>query len=114
MDDDAPIQVSGKVWKEKGVKAGADKAAIVGTSWEKKMADKAARQRYLEQKRSAQAAYKDKRKVRGSFDRLWYGRHLQVSGNACCTLEPMLHSHCNLAVMSLFSSQSGKSCFEVE
>ena len=59
----AAMQVSGKVWKEKGVKAGADKAAIVGTSWEKKMAEKAARQRYLDVKRTAQAAYKDKRKV---------------------------------------------------
>jgi len=63
VEGEAYRKVSGKVWKEKGVKAGADKAAIVGTSWEKKMAEKAARQRYLDVKRTAQAAYKDKRKA---------------------------------------------------
>jgi hypothetical protein len=56
-------QVSGKTWKAAGVKAGSDKAAILGTSWEKKMADKRARQLFNEQKNAAVAAAKDKRKV---------------------------------------------------
>lgn len=57
------LQVSGKTWKAPGVKAGSAKAAILGTSWEKKMADKRAKQLFNEAKQAAVSAAKEKRKV---------------------------------------------------
>lgn len=56
--------VSGKVWKGPGTKAGTYKAAIVGTSWEKKMAAKAARKQLAEQKAAATEAIRAKRKAK--------------------------------------------------
>lgn len=55
--------VSGKVWKGPGFKAGTYKSAIVGTSWDKKMADKAVRKQLAEQKNVAVEALKAKRKA---------------------------------------------------
>ncbi len=58
-------QVSGKVWKAEAEKrASADKNAVLGSSWEKKMREKALRKVFLEQKAAAIEAAKDKRKVR--------------------------------------------------
>jgi hypothetical protein len=58
------LQVSGKVWKGPGTKAGTYKSAIVGTTWEKKMAAKATKKVLSEQKAIAVGALKAKRKVR--------------------------------------------------
>lgn len=58
-------QVSGKVWKGEAEKrASADKNAIRGSSWEKKMREKALRKAFLDQKQAAREALKDRRKVR--------------------------------------------------
>jgi rRNA-processing protein CGR1 len=56
--------VSGKVWKAPGFKAGTYKSAVVGTSWEKKMAAKAAKQQFSEHKSAAVEALKAKRKAK--------------------------------------------------
>jgi hypothetical protein len=58
-------QVSGKVWKGAGFKAGTYKSAIVGTTWEKKMAAKAARKQFVEHKNIAVESMRAKRKVGG-------------------------------------------------
>eukprot|EP00775_Hariotina_reticulata_P011667 gene11667-11810_t len=56
--------VSGKVWKDEAEKrASADKNAVLGTSWDKKMREKALRKAFLEQKAAAQDAAKEKRKA---------------------------------------------------
>eukprot|EP00878_Enallax_costatus_P027176 GHUV01029234.1.p1 GENE.GHUV01029234.1~~GHUV01029234.1.p1 ORF type:complete len:110 (+),score=40.67 GHUV01029234.1:419-748(+) len=58
------MQVSGKVWKaEAGKRASADKNAILGSSWEKKMQEKALRKAFLEQKQAARESLRDKRKA---------------------------------------------------
>jgi hypothetical protein len=56
-------QVSGKVWKAAGFKAGTYKSEVVGTSWEKKMAAKAAKKQFTEQKKAAVESLRAKRKV---------------------------------------------------
>ncbi|KIZ01821.1 hypothetical protein MNEG_6141 [Monoraphidium neglectum] len=56
--------VSGKVWKGPGTKAGTYKSAIVGTTWEKKMAAKATKKVLSEQKAIAVGALKAKRKAK--------------------------------------------------
>lgn len=58
--------VSGKVWKGPGFKAGTYKSAVVGTSWEQKMAAKAARKQFAEQKAAASEARRDKRKAKSA------------------------------------------------
>eukprot|EP00877_Chromochloris_zofingiensis_P012428 jgi/Chrzof1/7439/Cz02g24030.t1 len=65
LDGESYRKVSGKVWKTPGRKAGTDKACILGTSWEKKMADKALRRQLQQQKHAAQEAIKEKRKAIG-------------------------------------------------
>ena len=61
------MQVSGKVWKAEAEKrATADKNAILGSSWEKKMQEKALRKAFLEQKQAARESLRDKRKVGGN------------------------------------------------
>lgn len=58
------VQVSGKAWKEAPTKrSSAAKNAIVGSSWEKKMRDKALAKALAEQKAAAVEAIKEKRKV---------------------------------------------------
>lgn len=57
-------QVSGKAWKGPGTKAGSYKSAIVGTTWEKKMAAKAVKKQLAEQKAVAVESARAKRKVR--------------------------------------------------
>jgi hypothetical protein len=65
--------VSGKIWKGEAEKrASADKNAILGSSWEKKMQAKALKKAFQEQKQAAVDAQKEKRKV-GAAD-------------ACCVL----------------------------
>ncbi|GBF87834.1 hypothetical protein Rsub_00546 [Raphidocelis subcapitata] len=56
--------VSGKVWKGAGFKAGTYKSAIMGTSWEKKMATKAAKKQFSEQKAVAVDSLRAKRKAK--------------------------------------------------
>jgi hypothetical protein len=57
--------VSGKVWKDAPAKrASSDKNAVVGSSWDKKMAEKAARKAFQEQKAAAVTAVKEKKRVR--------------------------------------------------
>jgi len=56
--------VSGKVWKAAGVKAGTYKSQIVGSSWDKKMATKAAKKQFSAQKSEAVQGLRAKRKVR--------------------------------------------------
>jgi hypothetical protein len=72
--------VSGKVWKDGAEKrASADKNAVLGTSWEKKMQEKALRKAFLEQKAAAQDTAKEKRKV--SF---------ALTAAACCLLVQLM------------------------
>lgn len=60
-------QVSGKVWKAEAEKrASADKNKVLGSSWDKKMQEKALRKAFQEQKAEAVAAQKEKRKVSSS------------------------------------------------
>jgi hypothetical protein len=62
------VQVSGKVWKGEAEKrASADKNAILGSSWEKKMQAKALKKSFQEQKQAAVDALKEKRKVRAAI-----------------------------------------------
>lgn len=58
--------VSGKVWKGAGFKAGTYKSAVVGTTWEQKMALKAARKQFSEQKAAAGELRRDKRKAKSA------------------------------------------------
>lgn len=61
----AALQVSGKTWKGEAEKrASADKNAVLGSSWEKKMQAKALKKSFQEQKQAAVDAHKEKRKVR--------------------------------------------------
>lgn len=63
----AALQVSGKTWKGEAEKrASADKNAVLGSSWEKKMQAKALKKAFQEQKQAAVDAHKEKRKVRGA------------------------------------------------
>eukprot|EP00882_Tetradesmus_deserticola_P007239 GHRQ01007626.1.p1 GENE.GHRQ01007626.1~~GHRQ01007626.1.p1 ORF type:complete len:198 (+),score=88.61 GHRQ01007626.1:442-1035(+) len=56
--------VSGKTWKGEAEKrASADRNAILGSSWEKKMQAKALRKSFQEQKQAAVDAQKEKRKA---------------------------------------------------
>ncbi|KAF6258913.1 ribosomal protein S7e-domain-containing protein [Scenedesmus sp. NREL 46B-D3] len=60
----AAWQVSGKTWKGEAEKrASADKNAILGSSWEKKMQAKALRKSFQEQKQAAVDSQKEKRKA---------------------------------------------------
>lgn len=53
-------KVSGRPWKVPGQRAGSLKSAILSTTWEKKMKDKAAREAFVAKKREAVAARKAK------------------------------------------------------
>lgn len=60
------------MWKSEAEKrASADKNAILGSSWEKKMQQKALRKAFLEQKQAAREAVKEKRKVRKHASNEW-------------------------------------------
>lgn len=64
MTHNCVSQVSGRVWKAPGERAGKVMKPSLSTSWEKKMAMKASRQQFVDHKRAAVEAYKEKRKVR--------------------------------------------------
>ena len=57
------MQSSGRNWKEPSQRASSVKNPILTTSWEKKMAEKAAHQRYKEVKHAAIDARKQKLQV---------------------------------------------------
>eukprot|EP00983_Pelagomonas_calceolata_P047440 1140640-Pelagomonas_calceolata.AAC.9 len=57
------MQVSGRTWKAPARRAGEVMKPQVGSSWEKKMQQRASRQQFLDFKREAVEAAKEKRKV---------------------------------------------------
>ncbi len=57
------MQTSGKVWKIGSDRATAYKQPVLGSSWEKKMKDKAARKAFQDLKTAAVDAVKEKKKV---------------------------------------------------
>lgn len=58
------LQASGRGWKEAGERAGSLRNPLLSTSWEKKMADKAASQQFKAVKQAAAHARKEKLQVR--------------------------------------------------
>ena len=58
------LQASGRGWKEAGERAGSLRNPLLSTSWEKKMADKAASQQFKAIKKAAIDVHKEKKQVR--------------------------------------------------
>ena len=72
-----PLQASGRGWKVPGERAGSLRNPLLSSSWEKKMADKAASQQFKAVKKAALDVYKEKKQVRTLND-----MHAQVDGCA--------------------------------
>ncbi len=58
------LQASGRGWKVPGERAGSLRNPLLSSSWDKKMADKAAAQQFKAVKKAALDAYKEKKQVR--------------------------------------------------
>lgn len=73
------------MWKGEAEKrASADRNAIVGSSWEKKMRDKALKQAFKEQKAAVLEAVREKRKV---------GARLPARQQHACIRDAAVRSH---------------------
>lgn len=57
------LQASGRGWKVPGERAGSLRNPLLSSSWDKKMADKAAAQQFRAVKKAALDAYKEKKQV---------------------------------------------------
>ena len=66
-----PLQASGRVWREPGIRAGTFKSQNMSSEWEKKMRDKAHSKAFKEARNEVIAARKAKLSVRQCGQQQW-------------------------------------------